>query len=135
MELRQCAIGFGEPALDPELLIAALSRHGGELRPDRRIRGALHIVEERQIQCVPGAIKFHQAVRWNIRLLRQGSRGVDQFARLGARLALGDLGFPTLLGFAVDPPVMVAKFAFRQFQRFFARQCLNGGVLDVDERC
>ena len=131
--MRQHPIRFGQPALGPELLVAAFARQRGELGPDGRIGGILRVLKQRRIQRLPGAIEFHQAVRRNTWFLRQRRCGVDQQRGLCACFAFGHLGFPALLGFAVHPPVVVAEFALRQFQRFLAAHSLHRGMLDIDE--
>ena len=133
MELGQRAVRFSQPTLGPKLLIAAFACEPAQLCPDSRIGGSLVFFKQCNIQMLPRTVEFHQPVGGNVFFLHQHRCRVDQNRRRRTCLSLGDLRFQPLLRFTVNAPIVIAEFAFGFFQRLFARQCLHGGVFDIDE--
>ena len=122
------------PAFDRQRALGTLTRQRRQARLQVEELGALHIVQQRLVERLPGAVDLDQAVGRDQRFRRQRRSGVDQPPGLFARHASRRLRRKTLLEQTVNAAVVAAELALGQLERRFARNGADRRQLHVDGR-
>ena len=122
------------PALHPLLQLDALAQRVVQAGAQIGKAATLGRVQQRRAQRLPVAVQRHQVVERDLRLGQQRGRRVDQRFGPHPGVAQRHGGLQALLGDAVHPAVMLAKFTLGLAQRVLTLQRLHRRQLDLQQR-